>query len=734
MKATVLSGKEISEIVNAQMSDPFELLGLHPLGRGHGNSLEIRTFCPFASEIQILAKDGSTKEMKKVHPDGLFVWQSPRDAVPFAYTLVISTDAGDSWESRDPYSFLPQLGELDLHLFTEGKHLKLYDCIGARVWKAEDIDGVLFSVWAPNARWVSVSGSFNDWDRRRHPMRSRGSSGVWELFVPELQAGDLYKYVIITGDGRNLDKADPLALFSEIRPATASVVTDLAGLEWSDNSWITRRSETNPLTRPLSVYEVHAASWRRPSDGRLFCSWDDLARELIPWVEELGFTHIELLPITEHPFDGSWGYQTMGFFSPTSRFGSPADFAAFVNTCHTRGIGVILDWTPAHFPTDEFGLAEFDGTCLYEHADPRMGRHPDWDTLVFNYDRAEVRNFLLASALFWFEKYHIDGLRVDAVASMLYRDYSRKNGEWIPNEFGGNENFGAVSFLQDLNTHVHGQYPGALVIAEESTAWPAVSRPVDSGGLGFTLKWNMGWMNDTLEFFSKTPVHRKHHIDELTFSMAYAYSENFLLPLSHDEVVHGKGSLISRMPGDRWQQFANLRLLLSYQWAHPGRKLLFMGAELAQWSEWNHDEQLDWNLLEYPPHQGIRMLVTNLNRIYRETPALYELDSSPEGFRWVDFSDQSQTIISFLRLDSSGGKLLCIFNMTPVPRDSYRIGVPDPGEWVVILNTDAEEYGGSGAGSHAGIQSEGECIHGFENSITLTLPPLAAVFLMRGSG
>jgi len=601
MKATVLSGKEILKIVNAQMSDPFELLGLHPLGRGHGNRLEIRTFCPFASEIRILAEDGSTMEMKKVHTDGLFVWQSPRNTVPFAYTLVISTDSGDSWESRDPYSFLPQLGELDLHLFSEGKHLKLYDSMGARVWKVEDTDGVLFSVWAPNAKRVSVSGSFNDWDRRRHPMRSRGSSGVWELFVPGLQAGDLYKYVITTVDGRNLNKADPLALFSEIRPATASVVTDLAGLEWSDNAWIIQRSETNPLTRPLSVYELHAASWRRPSDGRLFCSWDDLANELIPWIEELGFTHIELLPITEHPFDGSWGYQTMGFFSPTSRFGSPADFAAFVNACHTRGIGVILDWTPAHFPTDEFGLAEFDGTCLYEHADPRMGLHPDWDTLVFNYDRAEVRNFLLASALFWFEKYHIDGLRVDAVASMLYRDYSRKDGEWIPNEFGGNENFGAVSFLQELNTNVHGQYPGALVIAEESTAWPAVSRPVDSGGLGFTLKWNMGWMNDTLEFFSKTPVHRRHHIDELTFSMVYAYSENYLLPLSHDEVVHGKGSLISRMPGDRWQQFANLRLLLSYQWAHPGRKLLFMGAELAQWSEWNHDGQLDWNLLEYPP-------------------------------------------------------------------------------------------------------------------------------------
>ena len=729
MRYGVLSKRDVKRIVTADMTDPFEVLGMHPLGRKHQNCLEIRAFCPDAVSISLLPDGGTPVSMKMIHEDGLFVWLSDPDTEPFPYRLLVESSSGNTWETRDTYSFPPQIGEHDLLLFSEGRHPALWERFGAVPWAAGEEEGVLFSVWAPNARSVSVVGTFNDWDRRRHPMRNRGASGIWELFVPGPADGDLYKYAITSSDGRIQEKADPLALRSEIRPATSSVVTDQFRFDWTDADWMENRTRQDPLTSPVTIYEVHAPSWKRPGDGRQFMSWQELSEELIPWVKKMGFTHLELLPITEHPFDGSWGYQAVGFFSPTSRLGTPEEFAAFVDTAHGAGIGVILDWTPAHFPNDPHGLAEFDGTCLYEYDDPRMGRHPDWDTLVFNLGRPEVRNFLKASALYWLERFHADGLRVDAVASMLYRDYSRKEGEWVPNEFGGNENLEAVSLLRDLNVVLHERFPGVMVIAEESTAWPGVSRPVYSGGLGFTFKWNMGWMNDTLAFFSREPVHRKHHIEDLSFSMVYAFSENFLLPLSHDEVVHGKGSLISKMPGEREDQFASLRLLLAYQWAHPGKKLLFMGAELAQWSEWDHDGQLDWRLADYPEHNGILNLITALNGICRDRKALHELDASCEGFRWVDFSDRDQTVMSFLRFDSAGKCVLCVFNLTPVLREGYMIGVPGEGDWELLLNTDSTAFGGYGRGSEGRAPGEARARHGFDRSLDLTLPPLGGLYL-----
>jgi 1,4-alpha-glucan branching enzyme len=728
-KRTYLSENEISLISDAGLADPFSLLGMHPLGEIHDNRIEVRTFCPSAKDVRIRVKNHKPVPMVKVHNDGLFVWRSEPDTEPFSYTLIIENKDCTFWETRDPYSFLPQLGELDLHLLAEGNHYELYNRLGARLWTAGDIKGVLFSVWAPGAGSVSVIGSFNNWDRRRHPMRSRGLSGVWELFLPGITQGDMYKYSIRTKSNDIIEKSDPLALASEYRPRTASVVADISSFSWSDDNWMESRKTSDPLSSPLSIYELHAPSWKKPHDWRDFTSWDDLAENLIPWVKELGFTHIELLPIMEHPFDGSWGYQTVGYFSPTSRLGKPEDFQRFVNSCHTAGIGVILDWAPAHFPSDATGLGYFDGTCLYEHEDPKQGLHPDWNTLVFNYDRKEVRNFLVASGLFWLDKYHIDGLRVDAVASMLYLDYSRKEGEWIPNKYGGRENLGAMEFLKTLNSIIHRDFPGAMVIAEESTAWPGVTTPVSEGGLGFTFKWNMGWMHDTLSFFQKEPVHRKHHIENLTFSLLYAFSENYILPISHDEVVHGKASLLSKCPGDRWQKFANLRLLLSYQWAHPGKQLLFMGSEFGQWNEWNHDAELDWNLLEFSEHTGLKSLVRDLNIFISKDTAFYELDCSNEGFRWIDFNDAENTVISFLRRSMNGREVICVFNMTPVIRDDYWMGVPSEGTYTEILNTDGVIYGGSGKGNLGSVESRPYERHGFPHSIKLTLPPLSALFL-----
>jgi 1,4-alpha-glucan branching enzyme len=725
---TILTRDEIESIEHARLSDPFMFLGMHPLGGSHENRLEVRVFCPPAVEISIGTADSGLLPMQRVTDSGLFTWISDPDTDPFEYSLHVRT-ADSDWKTRDPYSFLPQLGELDLHLLAEGNHYRLYERLGARIWTAGDTDGVLFSVWAPNASAVSVIASFNDWDRRRHPMRTRGSTGVWELFVPGVSPGDLYKYSILTGSGRVLEKSDPLGLCSEFRPRTASVVADISGFAWSDGDWMERRRGRDPYTSPLSIYEMHAGSWKGARDWRDFTSWKELADRLIPYLQETGFTHVELMPVMEHPFDGSWGYQTLGYFAPTSRLGSPWDFHRFVDRLHNASIGVILDWAPAHFPSDPSGLARFDGTCLYEHEDPRMGTHPDWATLVFNYDRKEVKNFLVASGLFWLDKYHIDGLRVDAVASMLYRDYSRKEGEWVPNIYGGRENLGAIEFIKTLNSRVSKDFPGAMTIAEESTAWPGVTARLDEGGLGFTFKWNMGWMHDTLSFFQKEPVHRKFHINDLTFSLLYAFSEKFILPFSHDEVVHGKASLLSKCPGDRWQQFANLRLLLTYQWAHPGKKLLFMGSELGQWTEWDHDSEVEWDLLRYDEHNGIRKLVSDLNTIISADPAFHRLDCSPEGFRWIDFNDSHATVVSFVRFSGAGRHAVCVFNMTPVVREDYQIGVPSIGTYLEILNTDSDIYGGSGKGNLGRVQSRPYGMHGLPGSVSLTLPPLAAVVL-----
>jgi len=725
---TFLTSDEITSIESATLSNPFMLLGMHPLGPDGDNRIEVRTFCPAAEGVSIRIENKESVQMNRITDSGLFTWISEPDREPFSYSLAFTTE-NSTWITKDPYSFLPQLGELDLHLLSEGNHYKLYNRLGARLWKAGDTEGVLFSLWAPNAASVSVIGTFNDWDRRRHPMRSRGSSGFWELFIPDISTGDIYKYSLRTQSGEILEKSDPLALSSEFRPRTASVVADLNSFEWTDSAWMANRNSWNPFNSPLSVYELHAPSWKGSPDWRDFTSWEELADELIPYIQELGFTHIELMPVMEHPFDGSWGYQTIGYFVPTSRLGSPGDFQKFIDRCHNEGLGIILDWAPAHFPSDATGLARFDGTCLYEHEDPRKGTHPDWKTLVFNYDRREVRNFLVASGLFWLDKYHIDGLRVDAVASMLYLDYSRKDGEWIPNEYGGRENIGAIEFMKTLNSIISKDFPGAMTIAEESTAWPGITTPVEHDGLGFTFKWNMGWMNDTLRFFQREPVHRRHHIKELTFSLLYAYSENFILPFSHDEVVHGKSSILSKCPGDRWQQFANLRLLLAYQWAHPGKKLLFMGGEIGQWNEWDHDTELDWNLLEYDEHKGLKTFTADLNRILLRNPAFHMLDSSPEGFRWIDFGDTQATVVSFMRFSGEGSDVVCIFNMTPVVRENYLIGVPSEGIYMEILNTDSDIYGGSGKGNLGSVQTRSFGMHNLPFSVSLTLPPLAAVFL-----
>ncbi len=725
---TTLTDAEISSIENAVLTDPFMLLGMHSLGPEKADRIEVRTFCPAGTEAFLKIGKRKPLRMNRITDSGLFVWTSGPDTEPFLYTLVFKT-GNSSWETKDPYSFLPQLGELDLHLLAEGNHYRLYDKFGARIWTAGDTDGVLFSVWAPNASSASVIGTFNDWDRRRHPMRSRGASGVWELFVPDISPGDLYKYSLRTDAGEIIEKSDPIALAAEFRPRTASVVADIDSFDWTDSTWMENRDRWDPLNSPLSIYEMHAPSWKGSPDWRDFTSWDEFADELIPYIKELGFTHVELLPVMEHPFDGSWGYQTTGYFAPTSRLGKPEHFQRFVNRCHNADIGVILDWAPAHFPSDATGLARFDGTYLYEHEDPRKGTHPDWNTLVFNYDRKEVRNFLVASGLFWLDKYHIDGLRVDAVASMLYLDYSRSEGEWIPNEYGGRENFGAIEFMKTLNSIIARDFPGAITIAEESTAWPGVTTPVEEGGLGFTFKWNMGWMHDTLDFFQKEPVHRRHHLEKLTFSLLYAFTENFVLPFSHDEVVHGKSSLLSKCPGDRWQQFANLRLLLSYQWAHPGKQLLFMGSEFGQWNEWNHDTELDWDLLRYDEHSKLKTFVSDLNLILMCNPAFHMLDCSPEGFSWIDFSDTQATVVSFIRYSGKGDHVVCVFNMTPVVRENYQIGVPYKGTYTEILNTDSDIYGGSGKGNLGRVHSKPGGMHNLPHLVSLTLPPLAAVFM-----
>ena len=727
----------IDAILAARNADPFGVLGPHPVESPDGRRWTVRFFQPRAVEAQLLWQGHTAPlPMRKVRPEGFFEVVLPGTSElppsPSSYRIRTLTQYGESLETYDPYAFPYLLTEFDLYLMGEGRHYDAYEKLGAHIRTVNDIRGVQFAVWAPGARRVSVVGDFNRWDGRVSPMRFRGSSGIWELFLPELGEGTVYKYEIFGQDGHVLPlKADPYAFGSELRPHNGSVVARLDKHSWADSDWMIHRTQANWLDLPISVYEVHLGSWRRvPDEGNRWLTYRELADRLIPYVKELGYTHIELLPVMEHPYDGSWGYQTLGYFAATSRFGSPTEFMEFIDRCHQAGIGVFLDWTPAHFPRDAHGLAFFDGSHLYEHADPRQGTHPDWGTLVYNYGRNEVQNYLLSNALFWLDKFHIDGLRVDAVASMLYLDYSRKHGEWVPNRYGGRENLEAIDFFKRMNEVTHQRFPGVLTIAEESTSWPSVSRPTYLGGLGFSLKWNMGWMNDTLQYFSKDPIHRRYEHNKLTFSFLYAFSENFMLPFSHDEVVHGKRSLLHKMPGDMWQQFANLRLLFAYQYAHPGKKLLFMGQEFAQRREWNEAGSLEWQLLEYPPHQGMQRLVRDLNHLLRSEPALHQVDFDWQGFEWLDANDSDNSVYTFLRLGRNRDDLIIVMlNATPVVRYGYRIGVPRPGHYEEILNTDAALYGGSNVGNLGGMNASEHAWMGRTYSLALTVPPLAAVFL-----
>jgi len=645
----------------------------------------------------------------------------------FAYRIRFAFPDGKSWELDDPYRFRPTLGEVDLHLIGEGTHERLYDVLGAHPRTHEGTTGVSFSVWAPNARSVRIVGDFDRWDGRLMPMRSLGASGVWELFVPGIGVGELYKYEILGRDGTLRLKADPFSFAMQVRPETASRVWDPSAFTWSDAAWMTERATRNPYTSPMAAYEVHLGSWMRHDDGS-WLGYRQAGEKLVEHCRRFGFTHVELLPVAEHPFDGSWGYQVTGYFAPTARFGNPDDFAAMVDTLHNRGIGVIVDWVPAHFPTDDFALRRFDGTTLYEHADPQRGEHPDWGTLIFDFGRAEVRNFLVANALFWLDRYHIDGLRVDAVASMLYLDYSRKAGEWTPNVHGGRENLEAVAFLREMNERVYARFPGAMTIAEESTSFPGITRPTYLGGIGFGFKWDMGWMHDTLEYFAEDPVHRRFHHDKLTFRGLYVGTEQFVLPLSHDEVVHGKGSLLRKMPGDDWQRFANLRALLVDMWGQPGKKLIFMGAELAPWTEWSHDHPLDWELLNEPMHGGVTRFMEDLGRVYASSAALWAADHEPAGFAWIDASDVEASVYAWIRRGGSE-VVVVVLNLTPVPRLDYRLGLPLGGRWIEAINSDSEHYGGSNLGNLGGVVASDHGWHGQPASAMLTLPPLSGLIL-----
>ncbi|KAA6186286.1 1,4-alpha-glucan branching protein GlgB [Thiohalocapsa marina] len=747
----------LRQLAEGAHGDPFAWLGRHPAGDGHGhaNSREVcvRVILPRAETVTIAEGNHA---MTRIEGTDLFEWRGPAEAVPERYRLIWRDDDHREHIGHDPYAFAPQLPDFDMHLFGEGRHWHAYRLLGAHVHETDGIAGVVFSVWAPNASRVSVVGDFNHWDGRCHPMRRHGN-GVWELFIPDLPPGVLYKFEIRTADGALLLKSDPYGRRFEVRPSTASIVEPPSRFRWNDDAWLKQRAGHDWQHSPMSIYEVHLGSWQRGPEGEML-NYRELGERLVAYVRDLGFTHIELMPVTEHPFDLSWGYQTTGYYAPTSRFGSPDDFRWLVDHCHANGIGVILDWVPAHFPKDAHGLGRFDGTALFEHEDPRLGEHLDWSTLIFNFGRNEVKNFLVSSALYWLEEFHIDGLRVDAVASMLYLDYSRT--DWLPNRYGGRENLEAIDFLRELNEVLHDQVPGALVMAEESTSWPQVTRPTYVGGLGFDLKWNMGWMNDTLEYFKNDPIHRQYHQDALTFSMVYAFSENFLLPFSHDEVTHGKRSLLYRMPGDEWQRFANLRLLYAYMYTHPGKKLLFMGSEFGQGDEWDSTRVLDWYVLEYPFHQGIRALVQALNALYRAEPPLHGRDFDDQGFEWIDCHDAHNSVLVFQRrlpadtaapaiesapettLDAdpdadTGSRttatddhVLVVLNFTPVPRQDYRVGTPGTGAYREIFNSDATEFGGSGLGN-SGVPLQTEPVHWMNrpNSLRLTLPPLAGVIL-----
>jgi 1,4-alpha-glucan branching enzyme len=710
---------ELDQLVAGEHHDPHSVLGRHPTGDGR---TVIRTLRPDATAVDVVI-GRSRAPLGLVHDGGVF--EAIVDGAVGDYRLDV-TYGDKTFPVDDPYRWLPTLGEIDLHLIGEGRHEKLWTVLGAHVRTYDTpggkVTGTSFAVWAPNARAVRVTGDFEHWSGRALPMRSLGSSGVWELFVPGVDDGARYKYQVLGADGQWREKADPMAFATEVPPATASVVhTDR--YTWTDAAWLDQRAHTAWHAAPMSIYEVHLGSWR---EG---LSYTELAEELVAHVVASGFTHVELLPVAEHPYGPSWGYQVSSYYAPSARFGNPDEFRHLIDALHRAGIGVLVDWVPAHFPKDAWALARFDGTPLYEHADPRRGEQPDWGTYVFDFGRREVRNFLVANALYWLEEFHIDGLRVDAVASMLYLDYSRKDGEWEPNKFGGRENLEAVAFLQEMNATVYGRVPGAVTIAEESTSWPGVTRPTHLGGLGFGFKWDMGWMHDTLSYIAHQPVHRQYHHNELTFSMMYAYSENFVLPLSHDEVVHGKGSLLNKIPGDRWQQLATLRTMYAYMWAHPGKQLLFMGQEFAQGGEWAESRSLDWWLLDSPDHRGVARLVTDLNRIYRETPALWSLDTAPEGFHWIDANDAAGNVYSFLRFGTDGSVIACIANFASVPHENYRLGLPMSGRWDEVLNTDAEQYFGSGVGNFGGVDAVDQPFHAQPASATLRVPPLGALWL-----
>jgi 1,4-alpha-glucan branching enzyme len=744
---TALDRDELARLVAGEHPDPHRLLGMH--------EGQVRALWPGAEGLALVLAGGKRKEMERLHDAGVFAARLDGAAArpggtragvsgqESPYLVEARFRDGTTQTYEDPYRFWPTLGEVDLHLIGEGRHHRLWEALGAHYRNHQGVWGTAFAVWAPTARSVRVVGDWNHWDGRRHPMRVLASSGVWEVFLPGVEPGYSYQYEILTAERQLRLKADPLAREAEVPPGTASVVPAASAHSWQDGAWMEARREDRWHERPVSVYEVHLGSWRRvPEEGDRPLTYRELARALPEYVASMGFTHVELMPVAEHPFGGSWGYQVSSYYAPTSRHGDPDGLRELVDACHRRGIGVIVDWVPAHFPRDDWALARFDGSALYEHADPRQGSHPDWGTLVFNFGRHEVRNFLIANALYWLEEFHIDGLRVDAVASMLYLDYSRKEGEWVPNAYGGRENLDAVGFLKEMNETVYASHPGVVTVAEESTAWPAVSRPVYLGGLGFGFKWNMGWMHDTLEYFGKEPIYRRYHHNSLTFGLLYAFSENFILPLSHDEVVHGKGSLLSKMPGDEWQKLANLRSLFAWMWAHPGKQLLFMGGELGQWREWYHDASLDWHLLADPRHRGLQALVRDLNRLYADHGCLWERDSEGAGFRWIDASDVDSNVLSFLRLGSGGGGgspvpaplLACVANLSPIPRHGYRVGLPAGGTWREALNTDALVYGGSGVGNGGAVWAADASCHGLAFSAELTLPPLGVLWLVPEGG
>ncbi len=722
--ANFIPGKlALDALAAGRHSNPFAMLGPH-LENGERR---VRCLLPQATAVSMVDLKGNViAAMERIHDGGIFAATLPPRYR--RYRLRVLTASGQQQDIEDPYRFPSTLGELDLYLLGEGSHREIYRKLGSQCTKLAGIHGTRFAVWAPNARRVSVIGDFNQWDGRRHVMRLHPGNGIWEIFLPEVTSGAKYKYELLDRAGNLLPlKSDPFAHYFEAPPNNASIVYQSV-YRWGDDLWMSKRSPVPALDLPLSIYEVHLGSWRRNTlEGNRSLTYREHARELVNYAAHLGFTHVELLPVTEHPFDGSWGYQPIGLYAPTQRFGEPDEFRYLVDQCHRAGIGVIIDWVPAHFPRDEHGLRRFDGTALYEHEDPRKGEHADWGTLIFNFGRREIVNYLIGSALYWIEEFHIDALRVDAVASMLYLDYSRKDGEWLPNEFGGNENLEAVEFLRRLNREIHAS--GGLSFAEESTAWPAVSRPTDYGGLGFTYKWNMGWMNDTLSYMGEDPVHRRYHHDKMTFGLVYAFNENFVLPLSHDEVVHGKRSLLGRMPGDEWQKFANLRAYFALMYSHPGKKLLFMGSELAQWEEWSHDRSLDWHLLQQPRHSGIQRLVQDLNSLYRRTPALHQVDFDPQGFEWIDWQDRDASVFSWIRRDKGGNFVACVANLTPVVRYDYRIGVPRGGRYVERLNTDSTVYGGSNAGNSGLVVAIAQSSHGKPYCLSLTLPPLATLIL-----